>query len=506
MKLKKRILAFGLVFCFLIGVVYFAHKGSLSTEQMAGTLGNPKESIRVWYTDEALTDYMNSAAVAFCEENNIRVVPVLVSGLEYLDAINKASVEEKEMPDLYVSVNDTLEKAYLAGLASEVQDTQNICTTEYFPKTALNAVTYKDKLLGYPFYYETSVLLYNKTYMDDVAKTAIESEADVAAAEEAQAEIDAAVAEEEIENIIDEEGNLVNNDVEEASSDVSQEDIDEKIDTVIPKTIDDILTFADEYDAPEAVEAVFKWDVSDIFYNYFFVGNYMRVGGDTGDNTDDIDIYNQDTMDCLQVYQNLNQFFSIDTEEVTYDSVLQDFMDGKIVFSVVTTDAIAKIEAAKAEGKFDFEYGVSMLPDVSANLKSRGLSVTNAVVVNGYSDKKECANQFAKFITSDNVINDLYGKTGKVASKLYVTYDNPVVSNVMEEYKKSIPMPKMIETSNYWMQLEIAFTRIWTGEDINAQLKQLSEQIMTQVTGTPYEEEVIIKPTEETVTEADGTE
>ena len=40
---------------------------------------------------------------------------------------------------------------------------------------------------------------------------------------------------------------------------------------MIPSTIDDILSFADSYDAPEQVEAVFKWD-GRYFYNYFFVG------------------------------------------------------------------------------------------------------------------------------------------------------------------------------------------------------------------------------------------
>lgn len=468
MNVRKRIIALGLLAVLLVAVVYFAHRGTLSADGMKDALGIPKETIHIWYTDEALTDYINCAAVNFNEQNDVRVLPVLTAGLEYLEGINRASVEEKDMPDLYILSNDALEKAYLAGLASEVEDTDHICTTDNYPETALKAVTYKDKIIGYPFYYETSIFLYNKTYMDEVAKAKIEAEAlgDGKQVESSQAE-----------------------------AEVSQDEINHKMETVIPRTIDDILTFADEYDAPEAVEGVFKWNVSDIFYNYFFVGDYMIVGGETGDNTDKIDIYNQNTIDCLQVYQRLNQFFSIDTKEVTYDSVLQDFMDGKIVFSVVTTDAIAKIEEAKANGAFDFDYGIATLPDVSDKLKSRGLSVTNAVVINGYSENKEIANQFAEFLTNDDIA-DLYKDSGKVASKLNVPYENSIVASVMDEYKKSIPMPKMIETSNYWVQLEIAFTKIWSGEDVNTQLKQLSEQIMTQMTGTPYEEEKIVEPSE----------
>ena len=496
----KRWVALFAILVVLAAVIYYAHIGSLPSEQIEGALGNPRDTLHIWYTDEALTDYMNSAAVSFQEKYDIRVVPVLTSGLEYLDEINQASLgkdpEERELPDMYVITNNTLEKSYLAGLTSEVQDKNGICTSEKYPQTALDAVTYQDKLIGYPFYYETSVLLYNKTYMDEVAKNAIETEADVAAAEEAQAQLEAALESGNAEHLVDEDGNLLNATEENTVVDVSQEEIDEKIDTVIPKTIDDILTFANEYDAPETVEAVFKWDVTDVFYNYFFVGNYMNAGGDTGDQIDAIDIYNQDTIDCLQVYQNLNQFFSIDAEEVTYDSVLQDFIDGKTVFSVVTTDAVAKIEEAKENGQFDFDYGISQVPDVSDVLKSRSLSVTNAVVVNGYSGKKDIANQFAAYLVDEHVDN-LYSQGGKIASRKEVAYENPVLDNVMPEYEKSISMPKIIETSNYWVQLEIAFTRIWTGKDVNQELKQLSEQIMTQVTGSPYEEETIVEPAEE---------
>ena len=54
----------------------------------------------------------------------------------------------------------------------------------------------------------------------------------------------------------------------------------------------------------------------------------------------------------------------------------------------------------------------------------------------------------------------------------------------------------MIETSNYWVEMEIAFARIWEGEDANAELKALSEKIMTQVKGEAYTEEYIDMPEE----------
>lgn len=64
----------------------------------------------------------------------------------------------------------------------------------------------------------------------------------------------------------------------------------------------------------------------------------------------------------------------------------------------------------------------------------------------------------------------------------------------------SVPMPKTIETSNLWMELEIAFTKIWNGEDCNDTLKAVSESIMTQVTGEAYSEEHIPDPDDEAIT------
>ena len=87
----------------------------------------------------------------------------------------------------------------------------------------------------------------------------------------------------------------------------------------------------------------------------------------------------------MTLYQQLNQFFSIDTKAVTYDSVLSEFIEGKIVFTVATTDAIGKLEKAKKDGTFAYEYGVTAIPAVSDALDSKSLSVTNAAVINGFS-------------------------------------------------------------------------------------------------------------------------
>ena len=495
MTLKKRLVTI-LVLSLCVGSIYGVGKLGITVRQsedievVDDSLFGHRETLYLWYTDEALTDYLNSVAVSYNEYQSVaRVIPVYTSGREYLETINQASLQTDETPDLYIVSNDSLEKAYLAGLASEVRLPEGVLPMEkMYPQTAVNAVTYHDKQIGYPFYFETSCFLYNETYLMDWARAQIEAEIDMAMAEEALQQL-------ENDGVPNENDTNVTN-MSAWGDAVSEEAVIERVEQTLPDTIDDILTFADVYDAPEQVEAVFKWDVSDIFYNYFFVGASIDVGGANGDLADSIHIYNEDAIRCLRVYQDLNQFFSIDTKEISYDAVLQDFMEGRIVYTVATTDALSKIEAAKAEGDFAYEYGVSMLPDVSDELESASLSVTQCVVVNGYSLKKDMANDFAVYLTL-YATDALYARTGKLpVSDNGDTYTDPNKNAFLQEYMYSIPMPKMIETSNFWVELEIAFAKIWDGEDVNHDLKALSEKIMGQVTGGEYVEEYINMPVE----------
>lgn len=500
MGLKKRLMGAAVLACAAAAVIGIGFSGKTISQEMEESIfTSRKDTLYFWYTDEALTDYLSSAAVAYGEANDVRIIPVLTSGLEYLETINKASIQSDTLPDMYIISNDSLEKAFLAGLASEVDE---VCWDEIkegYPDAARLAVTYKNKVIGYPFYFETSALLYNRTYLEDFARLQIEAEEDAKAAEEAMEQL--------AENGPEEAGGpeLSEGDMPELTQDNAQgtgvvdekmqAKIEERVKEILPATIDDILLFANDYDAPEQVEAVFKWDVTDIFYNYFFVGNYMIVGGAAGDSVENMNIYNQDAIDCLRVYQDLNQFFSIDTKEISYEDIINDFIEGRIVYTVATTDAVAKLEAAKENGEFAYDYSIALVPDINENLLTRSLSVTNCVVVNGYSDKQEIANDFAEFLTC-GYTDTLYSRTGKVASRYDVDYGNINLQEFVNEYEISVPMPKMVETSSFWVELEIAFSQIWDGAEVNQRIRELSEQIMTQVTGAPYTETVIEEETE----------
>ena len=521
MKFRFKLLAV-LVLAVLTVIIYkFGVDENIEAEEEEKQSYYQTETVYLGYSDDAFTDFYTSAAVAFHEQNpDIRVIPKLIADDEYLESINDLSVEGTEFPDVYVITNDSLEKAYLAGLSSENDKSTNVVNDAHFPKAAVSAVTYRNKQIGYPLFFETSVLVYNKTYLDEwVEKMKVEGK---------QKEEELTREQIEAEGGVIEEGNFA------TEEDLKGYDYDNlTIEDIIPETIEDIKGFADEYDAPQGVDGVFKWDVSDVFYNYFFAGNYMIVGGEAGDNTDNIDIYNENTIKCMNVYQNLNQFFSIDAETSSYESMLENFFEGKFLFTIATSDVIEKVRLKEEEmkarheeelatfestkkdldsqlsagaidqKKYDeriktaqdkispvYTFGFHRIPELTDELDSRSLSVTDVLTVNGYSEHALAANKFAAYVTTEYSKN-LYAKTGKIASSYDAGYEDETLLLFQEEYADSIPLPKIVEASNFWVQLEITFTNIWTGEDADKWLRSLSEQIMTQVTGEDYKEDKI---------------
>lgn len=395
-------------------------------------------SLTIWYTDAKLNDFMLEAAEDYEQGTGIEVNVQLISAVDYIETISEATLVEENGPDLFVAGSDLLQKALYAGLVDD-QVAYSEAESDNIPQKAFDAATCDGKLIGYPFYFESCFLLYNQYYAEDW-----------------------------------------------------------------PGTIDEILEYADNFESTgttEKVQSIFKWDVSDIFYNYFFVGNYVGLGGTYGDDKSQLSLSEGKAIECLEYYQSLNEFFAIDEETVHSEDVLQEFIDGKIVFTIAKTDAIARIEQAIAEGKvpeyqleterdeegneipareIDRFYGVGDIPNLSDELITRGLSVTNSIVVNNYSKNRTYANDFAHYLSYERA-GELYEKTGKVSVCKSVTAGDKDWERIMVQYAGSVEIPKIIEMSNYWILMEIAFANIWNGADIVSEISNVVSQMNIQV-------------------------
>ena len=205
----------------------------------------------------------------------------------------------------------------------------------------------------------------------------------------------------------------------------------------------------------------------------------MNLGGETGDDPAQVELDAEEVKDCLAYYQSLNAFFAIDADEVTTDRVLQEFIDGKTVYTIAKTDAIARLDAAD-QGDF---YGIAQVPNLTAELPTKGLSVTNSVVVNAYSRERDTAKKFARFLTYDKA-EELYALSNKMPVRLGIQYENPEISILLDQYENSVEVPKLTDLSNYWIEMEIAFANIWKGNDVDTEVEAVTRKIMSQLQAT----------------------
>ena len=437
-----------LVFSQMVQAAYSYHRERQLQEE-AGELADEAKQLTLWYTDDKLNAYLVEAASDFEKKHHVEVTLQLVTAVDYIEHINTASISDLGGPDLFITSSELLEKARLSGLAVENDSFSERELKGSFPQKALDAAACGGKLMAYPFYFETCFLLYNKGYTD-----------------------------------------------------------------AAPATIDEILAYADNFEgsaSTERVESIFKWNVADIFFNFFFIANYVNLGGVTGDNRSEVDLSAEEIIRCLEYYQSLNAFFAIDADEVTTDDVLQEFIDGKIVFTIAKTDAIARLDAAIAEGlayqvpeeeageesaEGDEEgaeetpqeqpedngyfYGIAQVPDLTGELRTKGLSVTNSVVVNAYSGERELAKEFAKYLTYDKV-DSLYTMANKMPVKMGVSYANEEMNLLFAQYEDSVEVPKITDLSNYWIEMEIAFANIWRGNDVETEIESVNQMVQAQL-------------------------
>ena len=388
-----------------------------------GMKNQPKETeiaverpLLIWYTDPDIQTYMEEAAAETAVKYGIEVHAELVSEVDYIEHISRESVKEQMAgPDVYVASSALLEKAVLAGLVKPVSDAG---MEENYSEKAVQAVTYDGKVVARPFYIETCFMLYNSSY----------------------------VTEEQV-----------------------------------PDTIEDILVYAENFETGEGtenVESIFKWNVADVIESYMFLGAYTDLGGLNGDDKSQVSMDLEKIEECMDYYQSLNAFFAIDADTVTSEEVVQEFADGKIVFTIANVPMLAELDRL-SEG--EVSYTVITLPALTDELDSRGLSVTNSVVVNPYSANVEAAEDCARYLTEGRV-SQLYEAAGKLSA--YTNFPgerDEAYLTVYEAYEQAAEVPKIMELSNIWLQLEVVLADIWRGaspaEELEAFHELLEEQL-----------------------------
>lgn len=275
-----------------VGVTDSAENGE-SVAESETTVAVPQEEVvlNFWYTDANMTDYFTESVKKYQEANPGVVIKLeLVASAGYLENINTQSIKQTNAVDIYMLHNEDLEQAYLAGLANAYDPAGTVYTAENFGRSAIRAVTYKEKQIAYPLYFNSAFLIYNKAYVTDVP--------------------------------------------------ASFEDI---------QNFSNSLEYEEEGSATDNIEKTFIWPVSDYSFNYAFLSDSFVVGGPNGDDRTQVDIANGTVASSLEYFYSLYDFFAIDRAEVTHEYCLQSFIEGKNAFTFAKTGDIKRLNESEVD-------------------------------------------------------------------------------------------------------------------------------------------------------------
>lgn len=363
-----------------------------------------RNEVRVWYYNDEFTGFLEKASLEYEKESGIKLNYIKVREENLLESINENNISGENIPDIYIMNSTMLEKAVLAGLTEENVNT-DIYNSRIYSETAISAITYKNRMQAYPLNFDTSFMVYNQSYVQNP-----------------------------------------------------------------PATFDDIINFSNNLDENISgqVENILLWDVKNLIYNYGFAGEYLEYGGKNGDDESVKSFTGDNLVRSMSYYHNLNQFFSIDIDSENYDDVITRFSQGKVVYAIVKTNGIKKLEEAENH----VAYGITGFPDMNGELKTKTLSVTNVAVVNPYGYDCDISSDAAEFL-SYYMAAYMYDCTGKLSPKNDVNYGDERLGIILKQYDKSVNLPKLMEAGDFGAKLELALNRIWKGNDALQSLQEL---------------------------------
>ena len=401
MKIIKRLISVTMVCVMLISVTAC---GVTDRDEEARKLDiETPVTINVWYDNKDYERYLNTVASGLKAANNlITVNPVYIEAQDIIDTLYTETVRNNNAPDVYLMSSENSDKAYLLGLMLENDSYDDIYNENIYGKAAIKSASYKGKLYGYPVSFDMPVMVYNKKYASSV------------------------------------------------------------------DSYYEIKQISDNYQVTEEnqnIKKVFDFDASDMLINYPYVGRYMNIGGDVSENADIFTIDELNFKRALKEYASLKNTFGIDRNESTHDSCLDEFTQNKLLYTIVNTSDLKKIDDSGVS------YGIIPVPYLSEGLESVPMSITTLAVVNPYTSDISVAKTVARAISYDYAA-DMQALSGHVSARADLIKkgrkaDNTDYNMLHDIYSDSIVKAKYVGVQNIYTRYEILIHQIWDGKSVD---------------------------------------
>jgi arabinogalactan oligomer/maltooligosaccharide transport system substrate-binding protein len=234
-------------------------------------------------------------------------------------------------------------------------------------------------------------------------------------------------------------------------------------DAPLPKSFEEIIVFAKEWNDPASGKYALRWTVDDSYHNYFFLTAFgMQLFGPNHDDFKSPGFDSPQTAQGVNFYRSLRQYFDVPTASATWDFTIATFQRGDVPFTITGPWAIGD---AKKNG---INFGVTKLPTING-VQPRCFSGNVVAAVSSYAKNPDLAFKFVDYLVSVEGETIQFEITGKMAaykdiSSIEGLRDDPYLKGVMEQSPYADPMPIIPETAQMWDAMKALFTFTWDGQ------------------------------------------
>lgn len=216
----------------------------------------------------------------------------------------------------------------------------------------------------------------------------------------------------------------------------------------IPDSLQSIVDYSNENEPAENVEFLLEWDVHDAYYDFPFISNsvtFEKTEAGVMEVRYDEELYQRD----LEYFETILASFSLDTETVTEQSIIDNFRAGRTLSAIVDTDFLYRLDG--------YSYALMQIPDLNEELAANTCAGTDMLLVNDFTKNEELAADFARFATVE-LADELYPLTGHFS---VIPSDDPnwVERVSLNAYADAVLMPDSQDAKNFWVELEETFLK-----------------------------------------------
>jgi len=233
----------------------------------------------------------------------------------------------------------------------------------------------------------------------------------------------------------------------------------------VPRTFDDLISFAHEFNAANPGRHAFMFDVGNAYYNIFFVSTPTnRLFGPEGTDPNTPNLNTPTAVAGMEFFRSLRAILDVPAGDMNTAFADAAFESGNSAMHITGPWNIPSFVEA------GLDFGVTTIPSLPGQTTPPpSFSGARLMFVSSFSDHTAEAHMFAEFLTTTEMQQLRYDITQALPS-IPLETGNPHHNGILAQLEYAIPMPSIAQMQQFWAAMPAATANIWDGADIQEQL------------------------------------